>query len=130
MTRSSAIAMTMVATLALLFGLWSAGCGATPTTSGIEGTVSIGPLQPVARPGEPDSKPYQAEIAVKNASDGALVVTFTTAADGTFRVALKPGNYRLEPKAGRPLPIATGQDVTVGTGRFTTVTIRYDSGIR
>jgi hypothetical protein len=125
-----AIALAITATLALFLGPLGAGCATTPLTGGIEGSVTIGPLQPVSRPGQADSKPYQAEIAVKEARSGRTVATFVTAADGTFRVGLKPGDYRLEPTPGKPLPVAPGQDVTVQADRFTTVTIQYDSGIR
>jgi hypothetical protein len=129
-SRTTVNTLAVVVTLVLLLGSSGFACAPAPTTSGIEGKVTIGPVAPVSRPGEPNVKPYQAEIAVRDARSGRTVVTFTTAADGTFRVGLQPGNYRIEPKPGKPLPTTPGQDVTVQADRFTVITIQYDSGIR
>jgi hypothetical protein len=105
-------------------------CRASAIDSGIDGTVTIGPTEPVSRPDEDNSSPYQAEIVVKRAPDGKMVTSFRTNADGTFHVAVPPGDYLLEPRQGDPLPTAPVQSVTVVRGRFTLVRVDYDSGIR
>jgi inhibitor of cysteine peptidase len=98
--------------------------------SGIEGEVWIGPISPVSKPGEPNSRPYSAVIGVRRISEGRIVAEVTSDAEGRFRIALVPGTYLLEPQQGRPLPRASTQEVTVVAGQFTHVRIDYDSGIR
>jgi len=101
--------------------------------SGIEGLVTIGPQCPVLEEGVPcPDRPYQAEIAVREESSGRVVATFTSDGDGQFRVDLPPGRYVLDP--GEPLlvdePRAEKMTISVETGRYTKVTVRFDSGIR
>jgi hypothetical protein len=111
--------------------LLAAGCGEKAATdSGVQGEVRIGPINPVERPGVQNDAPYAATLRIKRASDGKLVTETRSAADGSFRVALPPGDYILEPVNGAPLPIAQPQDFTVVPGEFTTVPVVYDSGIR
>ncbi len=71
--------------------------------SGIEGVVTIGPITPVARKGQANSRPYQAMIDVLDQS-GQLVTRFLTNAQGLYRVALAPGSYVIRPEFGRPFP--------------------------
>lgn len=106
-----------------------ASCGATPTDSGINGLVTIGPISPVEQPGVPNDGPYRATIVVKNA-DGDAVATVQSGADGRFSVNLTPGAYVLEPQSSGQLPFAQPQEVTVYPHRYTEVTVPYDSGIR
>jgi hypothetical protein len=106
-----------------------ASCGATPTGSGINGLVTIGPVSPVERPGVSNDAPYQATIVVRNA-DGDSVATVRSGADGRFSVNLAPGTYMLEPQSPGMLPVAQPQEVTVAPHRYTEVTVSYDSGIR
>ncbi len=96
--------------------------------TGIEGRITIGPSTPVARAGEPNTRPYQATIAVLDA-DGREVTRFATDADGRFRVLLAPGTYRLRPEARGPFPRGS-ETVTVTAGTLTHVDIGFDSGIR
>jgi hypothetical protein len=127
--RGAALAAVLVVCL-LIASLAGCGTPAVPPNTGIEGTVRFGPISPVSRPGEPDSRPYVAALVIKRLPSGDVADTVTSAADGTFRVALAPGLYRVEPKQGNPLPIAPAQEVTVTVGSFAHVDIAYDSGIR
>jgi len=102
----------------------------TPPDSGIEGLVSIGPVSPVSQPGEPDSRPYSAELSIIRLSDGEEIARVTSADDGRFRVPLAPGRCLVEPQQGQPFPTAPSQEVTVDAGRFTRIQVDYDSGIR
>lgn len=111
--------------------LVAVGCGEKAVTdSGVQGEVRIGPVNPVEQPGVQNDAPYAATLRIRRASDGKVVAETTSAADGSFRVALAPGDYVLEPVNGDPLPTAQPQDLTVAPGRFTTVRVDYDSGIR
>jgi len=102
--------------------------------SGIEGQVSIGPMCPVERPDRPcPDKPFAASIEIQNQDEQGRHLTVRSDADGRFRVKLEPGRYKLTPMAPNPgaPPHAPGpQAVTVESGKYTHVTIKYDSGIR
>ena len=97
---------------------------------GIEGTVLLGPLCPVATPDDPcPDQPYQTTIDVLDRSQNR-VTTVESGADGTFRVGLEPGLYILVPEQGNPLPSAPEKVVNVQAGEWVSVTINYDTGIR
>jgi hypothetical protein len=109
----------------------ASGCAqAVVTDGGVQGQVWIGPVSPVEQEGQPNERPYSATLDIARASDGKVVAKTTSSADGSFRVALAPGRYILEPVNGDPLPVAPSQPFSVDSGRFTTVRVDYDSGIR
>lgn len=103
-----------------------------PLASGVDGRVLIGPICPVMRADEPcPDRPFAATIVVRDAG-GRDVATVRSGADGRFRVALPPGGYTLVPLSPNPgtPPYASPQLAAVEPGRYTFVTVRYDSGIR
>lgn len=102
----------------------------TPRGSGIEGQVLLGPMCPVVQPGQecPD-QPYQATLTVKSL-DGVQIAQFPTDAQGRFRASLVPGEYILHPESPNGIPFAGDQSFIVETGRYTQITVHYDSGIR
>jgi hypothetical protein len=102
------------------------------TDSGIQGTTWIGPVSPVQKEGESNEKAYpDATILVVDAA-GKTVATIVSGKDGSFRAALEPGTYVLEPQSpdGAMLPRGIETTVVVAKGRFTEVDVHYDSGIR
>jgi len=122
--------------LTLTIVVFLAGCAPTATTplhtSGIEGTVTLGPQCPVEQANAPcPNQPYQATIVILDSS-GAELARAQSDALGKFKVALNPGTYTLRPlpPQGQPLPFASEQTVTVVAQSFTVVGIVYDSGIR
>jgi hypothetical protein len=112
------------------------GVGRLPETSdsGIDGEVSIGPMCPVERPDQPcPDKPFEATIEIQNQDNQGNQLTVRSGKDGRFRVKLTPGKYKLAPTTpnlGAPPHAPPPQSVTVESGKYTHVTIRYDSGIR
>ena len=102
----------------------------TPRGSGIEGQVWLGPMCPIVQPGQncPD-QPYQATITVKT-RDGVQIAQFHSDGQGHFRVPLVPGEYILHPESPNGIPFAGDQSFVVETGRYTQITVHYDSGIR
>ena len=102
----------------------------TPRGSGIEGQVLLGPMCPVVQEGQdcPD-QPYQATLTITN-RNGVQVVQFQSDEQGRFRVSLVPGAYVLHPESPNGIPFAGDQSFTVETGRYTQITVLYDSGIR
>ncbi len=104
---------------------------ATPAPGGgIEGVVLIGPMCPVMRADTPcPDRPYAAVISVLDA-ERAPVAQFESDDQGRFRLALAPGEYLLSPESPDGFTRGGEQLVTVSAGRFVSVTIHYDSGIR
>lgn len=129
-------------TLALTV-LLVAACGAPSTIglaptpalpSGISGTVVLGPTCPLeSEPGAYDPvpclTPYSAQLVILD-GDNLLVARVNSAADGSFRLDLPPGEYVITPQNGDPLPVAQPINVTVTAGEYATVQVNYDSGIR
>ena len=121
----------------LLIGLalCLAGCGTSPASSmnsGIQGLVQVGPTCPVQRINSPcPPRPVAATVVVRNAQ-GAEVKRFQSAGDGSFKVDLAPGSYTLVglPIGSSFLPRPIPTTATVAEGRYTTVDVEYDSGIR
>ena len=109
-----------------------ATCSAEPasTTSGVEGQVFIGPVCPVVQDGQecPD-KPYQATLVVNN-SNGREIVKVQTDEQGRFKIPLEPGEYILHPESPNVMPFAGDLTFNVASGKFTQITVTYDSGIR
>src|SRR3990172_4459790 len=101
----------------------------TPTDSGIEGQVLIGPMCPVVQAGQecPD-QPYQAALTV-NSLNGRKIAQVQTDEQGRFKIPLAPGEYILHPESTNMLPFASEQTFIVEEGKFTQIIVNYDSGI-
>jgi hypothetical protein len=127
--RPAALFGGMVAVLAAL-ALGTAGAAPAPPDSGVRGLVLYGPTCPVQRPGQTCTRPYRAWITIRSEPSGTVAVRVRSGTDGRFSARLVPGRYRLEPRNGQPFPRARAQAVSVRPHRFSTVTIRFDSGIR
>lgn len=86
---------------------------------------------PVDRGDPCPGTPVQARLVVVNGA-GRTVATVDTDGQGRFSVALPAGAYTLRPVlvGGEAARRPTGLAVTVGTGRYTTVTMRLDNGLR
>jgi hypothetical protein len=116
------------------------GCATMPvpgtgamTPSGIEGRTMVDGGCPVIRSDSPcPDKPLAAKLTVTRAGSARTVATATSDSHGYFRLPLSPGKYVVRPEnlTGAVVPIAQPLTVTVVAGRFTTVTISFDSGIR
>jgi hypothetical protein len=98
--------------------------------SGVRGRVLYGPTCPVQRAGESCTRPYEATIVIRNAAENRPLARVRSSAEGYFSVRLRPGRYLLVPVNGHPYPRSASQTLTIRAHRFTSVTIRYDSGIR
>ena len=95
----------------------------------------LGPTCPVERdPPDPAcaDRPYQTRLAVTTPDQARVVKEFESGTDGTFRVALAPGEYAIRSAAAaNTLPYCASEGtVVVSSGTFTDVVVRCDSGIR
>ena len=99
-------------------------------TGGIYGIATIGPTCPgPERPGQICTQPYVGAITIVERSDGSAVTSFSTNADGSFRIALPPGDYL----ARRTDNITFGQAKTpihVEADLYSKIDLSFDTGIR
>ena len=115
----------------LLFAVFFASAQSpSESATGIEGVITISPVQPgPVREGMASSAPLaNCDFAVAN--EKGAVTSFTTDAQGHFRIALVPGHYTIS--AGRKIGIrGCGPfDVDVTSGKMTSVQWQCDTGIR
>ena len=122
--------MKLLVLLGLVLVVACGGGSSTPSDSGIEGRVLVGPQCPVEVAGSPcPDRPASVRLVISKQNSHESVASVTSDADGRFRVALTPGAYTIIPLSQGPGPGAP-QDVTVRRHAFTKVTVRIDSGIR
>ncbi|MFI2203222.1 hypothetical protein ACH47Z_21040 [Streptomyces sp. NPDC020192] len=131
---------TALAVLALAAAVSAAGCGVSrgagsphASGSGIQGRTMVDGGCPVVRRHSPcPDRPLRARVTITSGDHSKKVTETTSGTDGHFRIALPPGTYAVRPAnlTGAVDPIARPVTVTVTDGRFTTVVIHFDSGIR
>lgn len=131
--RRAPAAVALIATVLI----WTPACGAARATlnSGVRGHVVAGPTCPVQRvPPQPGCAPRPLAATLQFRRVGARrATTVRSSANGAFSVRLAAGDYVLRalPHAGSPLPRPPApMHVRVRVGRYTSVTVSYDSGIR
>jgi hypothetical protein len=129
--------MQRLAVLVVLVGLVACGSAlGRPRASGISGRIVAAPTCPVERvPPQPGCAPRAlvATLLITPVGGSGSTKGVDSAGDGRFRVGLRAGTYTVTALSeGRsPLPRPPSpRRVDVRAGRFTTVTITYDTGIR
>ncbi|HZL48513.1 MAG TPA: hypothetical protein VFC30_05810 [Solirubrobacteraceae bacterium] len=110
--------------------------GARAPDSGIGGRIVAGPICPVESvPPVPGCapRPLRATLRIRRVGSHGPSASVRSAADGRFRVRLYPGTFVVQALAhagaALPRPPAASR-VQVHAGRYTFVTITYDTGIR
>ena len=100
-------------------------------STGVEGIISIGPIQGgPTRQGAPDSKPL-AKMAFEVKQAGRVIKSFQTDERGEFRVELKPGHYDIARKDWKGAIGFYGPfEVEVTQGKMKKVEWNCDSGLR
>jgi hypothetical protein len=124
------VGATLALVAAVIFAAWPAN--GAPADSGVQGQVWLGPLSPVQQVGgPPNERSYSATLDVVG-SDTSVVTTVRSGQDGHFRVDLAPGAYVLQgvSPSSTGLPHAVPVPVVVVAHEFTTVQVRFDTGIR
>ena len=116
------IAVALIGAVCLLGG---AAQGST-VKSGLYGKVTRGPITPVCIAELPCSAPAAGAVIVFSRS-GREVARTRTAANGTYRMALRPGTYSVRVLRARPVEPAT---TWVPGGRFRHIDFSIDTGIR
>ena len=122
------------ASILLLLGLAACAKSSSPgggVTSGIEGSVTVGPQCPVVHVASPcPDTPFGGKVRVSQS--GKVIASVQVDADGAYRIPLQPGAYVVEPDlAGSGgLPSAMPKTVVVHPGAFTRANLTVDTGIR
>jgi len=102
-------------------------------SSGVRGTVSLGPTCPVERiPPDPAcaDKPYTAAIMVYRIGSNTPFMVGNSDTSGAFEFSLQPGSYTLKATGGVAFPRCNPTDVTIVKNSYATTTIFCDTGIR
>jgi hypothetical protein len=112
-----------------------AACGASAAGgSGVRITVTAGPTCPVERnPPDPNCKPKPMDATIRIATRGGrTVATLRTGSDGKVSKRLGAGSYRATAGNTNPgvMPACRPVNFTVHKGRYTSVRISCDTGIR
>ena len=100
--------------------------------TGVEGVITIGPIHPgPIKKDMPGSGPFANGTFVVQNQAGIAIGSFTTDAEGRFRVFVCPGHYTVSRKDGKAGPGHFGPfDFDVTAGKMTTVEWQCDSGMR
>ena len=99
--------------------------------TGIEGVVMVSPTRPgpIRKGSEVPTAPLPNAVFVV-ANEKGKVATFTTDAEGRFRLSLSPGHYVVSLAENRfPKPCGP-YEIDVESGRLTKVQLHCDSGMR
>ena len=135
MRRTLRPGLTVFAAMLVLL----AACGSRSETaadsfdSGVTGVSVLAascPETPQAQ--ECPDRPMPAHLTVTRANSGEVVASADTNSDGNFRISLAPGTYTVTPTnmSAAPMPSAYPISFEVREREFTTITVRFDSGIR
>lgn len=103
-----------------------------PAGTGLTGRITVdGGCPVITDRGCPD-RPYPGRITVLAPGSTQAMATALAATDGTYRIALAPGQYVLHVSSvdGKPFPRAASVTVTVTPGHYATANVRLDTGIR
>jgi hypothetical protein len=133
--------MRMLAASALVLTLTLTGCGqheparATAPhrgSSGIQGTITVDIGCPHVTSTPCPRRPLRAQLLIRPAEAAGPAIHADSGADGSFRVPLPPGSYTIQPQnmTGAPVPTGFPLTATVRPGTWTTVPVKFDSGIR
>lgn len=106
-------------------------CENEELTTGLEGIVFKGPINPVEIEGQINDAPFSALFHVYNL-DGKLNTTFSSNNKGEYKVMLAPGNYRIIPDKSAPImgPTFQVKEAAVNTEGITNKDFYFDTGIR
>ena len=132
--RKRAFLVILIAILGIAAILVSA-CVMYQEVGYLEGTVTIGPICPVERPGEvckPSPEAFAARpVQVYEAGSMKFVKTVEVGADGAYRTTLAPGTYVVEiTRAGIDRTEDVPTTITLRSGETVVVDIALDTGIR
>jgi hypothetical protein len=118
----------------ILIAVLLAACGsrqpaAAPATSVVRGTVSAGPVSPLARPGVPSAVVVRG-TPVEALSGSTVIAATRTDQAGRYEFRLQPGTYLIRARSDKYLSKEKSETVTLSQGQRLTVNLVFDTGIR
>lgn len=115
--------------LFLVFAL--SACEKSDLSTGLEGAVFKGPINPVEIEGQVNDAPFAAVFHVYNLKD-SFIKSFSSDENGNFKVLLEPGDYNIRPNDEAPIihPEQQVKTVHVDPGSMTEEDLYFDTGIR
>lgn len=120
----------LLAILVLTIMSLSPGQAQSESATGLEGVITIGPVHPgPVREGMADSAPL-ANFTFAVANEKGPVTSFTTDAEGGFRILLAPGRYTISQNSKDKIRRCGPFDVDVVAGKVVTVQWECDTGMR
>jgi hypothetical protein len=107
---------------------------ATVASSGVKGTVLLGPTCPMERvPADPAcaDRAYAAKLQLMNQDATSVIKTFSSDSAGRYQIAVAPGTYviRSVPTANI-FPSCSSGTIVVKAHTYTTMPVSCDTGIR
>ena len=116
--------------IVILFLAFS-GCEKDELTTGLEGIVFKGPINPVEIEGQINDAPFAALFNVYDKKD-KFIKSFSSDDNGEFSVMLEPGDYKISPDDSAPImnPEYQVKTVQIGTDSMTKEDLYFDTGIR
>jgi hypothetical protein len=128
MTATMRTALVIVVLAAAAAGLAACTDLTDIPETGLTGTVTRGPIQPVCIVGVPCDAPFAGRFFVRR---GTLTyASFESDSAGHFEVRLAPGAYLVVPDESAPVMPGQSQEVTVRSMGLTPVELSFDTGIR
>ena len=122
--------MKALATAALVLTLPALATAGSTVTSGLRGRVVIQPGYPVCKVNQPCVRPAP-YVWLVFSRGGRTVARAKTRADGSYRIALRPGPYAVSsPSSKRGRPGLQPPRVTVPVGQFKRVVFTLDLGLQ
>ena len=121
-------AMTVIALAVSTLGAECRQLGGPEMNAIVAGTVRRWPIMPVCQENVPCDAPFAATFEVRR--DNQRVATFTSGADGVFRVRVPAGDLTIVPMPGSPVMGTQTKSVTVRAGDSVFVQLQFDTGIR
>lgn len=117
--------------LIVFLGLMACENNKEEITTGLEGKVYRGPINPVEMEGQVNDAPFSALFRVYNLKN-KLTTSFSSNVAGEFSVMLAPGNYKIIPDKSAPIMNAESQvkEITVNAVGITNIDLYFDTGIR
>lgn len=127
MNLTSRAHMLMIAVVAVLF-LVPASSLCQTGKSGITGVVEEMGRPGPSRPNDPP-RYYSGPLEVMRSSDGQMAGKTTSDENGKFTITLEPGKYFIT-QSDRSYSRIHSEPITVEKGKFTSVKITADNGMR
>lgn len=118
--------------LGLLFMVFLVfACEKNEITTGLEGTVFKGPINPVEIEGQVNDAPFAAEFHVYDEQD-KFIKSFLSDENGNFKVLLEPGDFKLIPDQSAPIimPEHQSREISISTDGIKKQDLYFDTGIR